>query len=185
MAEVDDRQDIARVLAGDAEAFAGIVERWRRPLLGLAWRFCRDRDRAEDMAQEALVRAFKQLRLYRGDAPFGAWLLTLAANCYRSRLRRNPPPTIALEDAPPPAVEADDICAMERAQAVRDAVTVLPPRYRDVVALFYFHEMDIAEAARSLGLPEGTVKARLHRAKDLLRRKLARVAPTLAAAKEA
>ena len=55
----DDASDVARVLAGDAEAFAGIVRRWQRRLVNLAWRFCRDRGAAEDMAQEAFVRAFR------------------------------------------------------------------------------------------------------------------------------
>jgi RNA polymerase sigma-70 factor (ECF subfamily) len=60
----------------------------------------------------------------------------------------------------------------ERDRSIRSAVLALPPKYRDAVLLFYFHEMDVAEAAQSLGLPEGTVKARLHRGRELLRAKL-------------
>jgi RNA polymerase sigma-70 factor (ECF subfamily) len=60
----------------------------------------------------------------------------------------------------------------ERARAVRRAVDALPPKYREVLILFYFHEMDIGAAAESLGMPEGTMKARLFRARELLRNKL-------------
>ena len=66
----DDQQDAARVLAGDAGAFEGIVRRWQSPLINLAYRFCRDRGRAEEMAQEAFLRAFRNLASWRQESAF-------------------------------------------------------------------------------------------------------------------
>lgn len=173
-----DRADVARVQAGDVEAFAGIVRRWQTPLINLAYRFCGDRGRAEEMAQEAFLRAYRGLDGYRGDAAFSTWLFALATNLYRSELRRIPQRTVALDEAPEPSDPASIIEAHElrdRDLAVRKAVLALPPKYREAMLLFYFHEMDIPSAAQSLGLPEGTVKARLHRGRELLRSKLPRL----------
>jgi RNA polymerase sigma-70 factor (ECF subfamily) len=170
-----DNAAVARVLTGDVDAFAGIVDRWQRPLVNLAYRFCGDAGRAEELAQEAFLRAYRGLHTFRGDAAFSTWLFALATNLYRSELGRIPPRCVAFVDTAEPA----DPCSIsdvhdrrERDRSIRRAVLALPAKYRDALILFYFHEMDVTEAARSLGLPEGTVKARLHRGRELLRAKL-------------
>jgi RNA polymerase sigma factor (sigma-70 family) len=86
------------VLAGDTAAFENIVRRWQGPLVNLAYRFCRDRGRAEDMAQEAFLRAFRGLASWRRDAAFSTWLFALATNLYRTELRRIPVNTLPLRD---------------------------------------------------------------------------------------
>jgi RNA polymerase sigma-70 factor, ECF subfamily len=179
-----DESDVARVLAGDVEAFAGIVARWQRRLLGLAWRFCRDRARAEDMAQEAFLKAFRSLRQFRGESSFATWLTAVALNVYRSRLRSDGPPLVGLDAtrllaALPGAPQA--ILERERAEALRRAVLALPARYRDALVVYYFEERDLADAAAVLGVPEGTLKARLSRGRELLKRR----AGILAAGREA
>jgi RNA polymerase sigma-70 factor (ECF subfamily) len=171
----DDQTDVERVLAGDISAFEGIVRRWQGPLINLAYRFCRDRGRAEEMAQEAFLRAYRALAQWRKDAIFSTWLFALATNLYRSELRRIPARMLSLEDIPEPQdARASDGGLEEhnRDLAVRRAVLVLPAKYRETLILFYFHDMDITSAARSLGLPEGTVKARLFRGREILRSKL-------------
>lgn len=171
----DDQADVARVLGGEISAYEGIVRRWQRPLINLAYRFCRDRGRAEEMAQEAFLRAFRALGQWRQEAVFSTWLFALATNLYRSELRRIPSGTVTLEEveeARDPRSPDGGLEDRVRDQAVRRAVQSLPPKYRDALILFYFHEMDVPAAARTLGLPEGTVKARLSRARELLRGKL-------------
>ncbi len=175
MSASDDQAAVERVLAGDVEAFELLVQRWQGPLVNLAYRFCRDRGRSEDMAQEAFLRAYRALGQWRKDAAFSTWLFALATNLYRSELKRIPPRTVsldhvaALRDSRP----VDGAFEQEsRARAVQNAVLALPAKYRDPLTLFYFHSLDVAASARSLGLPEGTVKARLSRARDLLRSKL-------------
>lgn len=93
MSAEEDREAVRAVLAGDLEAFTGIVRRWQGPLKQLAFRFCRDDGRAEDMAQDAFVSAYRALGQWRGEATFSTWLFALATNVYRSRLRRREPPT--------------------------------------------------------------------------------------------
>ena len=175
MSASDDQTDVERVLAGDISAFEGIVRRWQGPLINLAYRFCRDRGRAEEMAQEAFLRAYRGLGQWRKDAVFSTWLFALATNLYRSELRRIPLRIVSLDDIAEPAdTHASDggLEEQDRNLAVRRAVGALPAKYREAMILFYFHDMDVTNAARSLGLPEGTVKARLFRGREILRSKL-------------
>lgn len=170
----DDQIDVEKVLAGEVSAFEGIVRRWQGPLINLAYRFCRDRARAEDMAQEAFLRVYRGLALWRKESAFSTWLFSLATNLYCSDLRRSTP-TLALHQVTEPKDSRACDGGLEdenRDRAVRRAVLNLPTKYRDALILFYFHDMSVEAAARSLGLPEGTVKARLSRGRQILRGKL-------------
>ncbi len=171
----DDRQDAIRVLAGDTGAFEGIVRRWQSPLINLAYRFCRDRSRAEEMAQEAFLRVFRNLASWRQESAFSSWLFSLATNLYCSELRRHPLVTLPFDEVREPADPREIDGGLEernQSAAIHKAVESLPAKYREVLTLYYFHELDVPAAARSLGLPEGTVKAHLFRARNLLRDKL-------------
>ncbi len=173
MGASEDEADVERVLAGELAAFEHVVRRWQGPLVNLAFRFCHDRSRAEDMAQEAFLRAWRALGQWRRDASFSTWLFALATNLYRSELRRIPANTVPLEDvAEPRAPAIRGAEEKDRDRAVQRAVLGLPPKYRDALIVFYFHSKDICAAARSLGVPEGTLKARLSRGRDILRGKL-------------
>jgi RNA polymerase sigma-70 factor (ECF subfamily) len=172
---MDDRQDAARVLAGDPSAFEGIVQRWQSPLINLAYRFCRDRGRAEEMAQEAFLRAYRNLGSWRQESAFSTWLFALATNLYCTQLRRLPPVTLPFDEVHEPADPGAIDGGLEQrnqSAAIRKAVESLPPKYREVLTLYYFHELDVPATASSLGLPEGTVKAHLFRGRRLLRDKL-------------
>ena len=171
MGDPEDRADVESVLAGDREAFAGIVRRWQRPLCELAWRYVRDRARAEDLAQDAFLEAYRSLGRWRGDAAFSTWLFAIAIHVYRSRLRRLPLP---LEDREPDSVAGPEPAEADpSALRVRRAVLRLPEKYRDALTAFYFHGLDLRAAAATLGLAEGTLKAQLHRGRKLLGRALA------------
>jgi RNA polymerase sigma-70 factor (ECF subfamily) len=166
------------VLAGDVDRYAGIVERWQGALVGLAYRFVRDRGVAEEMAQEALVHGFRKLHRWRRDARFGTWLYSVALNRYRSHLRARARP---LEPLPAtlsrPPEQQDSLLAEEVRETVRRELGALPAIYREALALFYLHERDLAGAADALGVPAGTLKARLHRGRELLRVRLQRIFP--------
>jgi DNA-directed RNA polymerase specialized sigma24 family protein len=95
----NDQVDVEKVLAGDIDAFELVVRRWHRPLINLAYRFCRDAGRAEEMAQEALLRAYRALHQWRKDGAFSTWLFALSTNLYRSELARIPARTISIEEA--------------------------------------------------------------------------------------
>jgi RNA polymerase sigma-70 factor (ECF subfamily) len=177
--EDEDAADVRRVLDGDLDAFGGIVRRWQGRLVNLAWRFCRDRTMAEDMAQDAFVKAFRALRTFRGDAAFSTWLTAVALNSYRSALREREPaaaPLDMLRMGSPGRSQLAGLEDSEQASAVRRSVMTLPARYRDPMVLFYFEEMNLAQAAKVLDMPQGTLKARLHRGRGLLKRRLAALA---------
>ena len=165
---------VDRVLAGDAQAFAGIVQRWQGPLINMAWRYCRDRGRAEEMAQEALIRAWRGLAHWRRESSFSTWLFSIAANVYRTELKRIPSVHLSLDQVAEPShafVHDAELDGAARDEAIRHAVYALPDKYREPLILYYFHEMDLAAAAATMGLPEGTMKARLSRGRDLLRQR--------------
>lgn len=176
--EDQDKADAAQVAAGNTNAFEGIVVRWQHRLVSMAWRFCRDRAMAEDMAQDVLMKTFRSIASFRGESAFSTWITSIALNTYRTRLRKEGQPLLSLDAArvfrsregAPAGMEEN-----ERAEAVRRAVLHLPDRYRDAILLYYFEEKDLAEAARILGVPEGTLKARLHRGRELLRRRCAKL----------
>jgi RNA polymerase sigma-70 factor (ECF subfamily) len=183
-----DQSDVERVLAGDIAAFEGIVRRWQGPMINLAYRFCQDRDRAEDMAQEVFLRAYRGLARWRKDAAFSTWLFALATNHYCTELRRIPAREVWMEDLPEFADSANAIADGERAdrdRALHHAVLSLPPKYREALTVFYFQEMDLSAAAQSLAIPEGTLKARLSRGRQMLRGKLTQRVATTFVAKEA
>lgn len=174
MTELEDAQDVERTLAGDLDAYANIVDRWQGRLVTLAFRFCGDRAWAEDLAQTALVRAFRRLDQWQNKGSFSGWLITLATNVNRSALRAQRPRFETLHEADLAHGPLEpDAAQRDAARTVREAVARLPPRYRDVFVLFYFHECDIAATASTLGLPAGTVKARLARGRRILREELA------------
>lgn len=174
-----ERQDadadvVERVLTGEIDAFAVIVRRWQGPIVDLAYRFCRERGLAEEIAQDALLKAYQSLGRWRGEARFSTWLFAITVNVARSRLRRWRPDWVSLDHIAELAdpQRPDHIYeAVSEAERVRRAVIELPTRYREAIVLFYFHEMDIVATAATLGVPEGTIKARLHRGRAMLRRR--------------
>src|ERR1700692_1961483 len=133
-----DAADVARVLSGEVRAFEGIVRRWQGPLINMACRYCRDRSRAEELAQEAFLRAWRNLASWRRESTFSTWLFALAANVYRSDLKRFPTVNVPMEDVAEPSAPATQHTALAertRDESVRRAVLALPHRYREPLVL--------------------------------------------------
>jgi len=182
-----DREDVHRVLEGDISSFGNIVRRWQNPLVNLAFRFCRDRQRSEEMAQDAFMQIFRNLEKFRGEAAFSTWIFSVSLNVYRSALRRKSLPVKSIDDLMDLAagqIPYLQIEQQERDELIRQAVALLPKRYRDAIIVFYFREMNLTETAAILRVSEGTAKAWLHRGREMLRNKLERRSTTTAAAKE-
>jgi RNA polymerase sigma-70 factor (ECF subfamily) len=170
----EDLAAVRAVVAGNASAFRSIVERWQGPLFNLAYRFCRDRSQAADMAQDAFLKIFRVLPSFRAESLFSTWMISVATNVFRSHQRRTMPELLALDTVPelPFTRESGPSERTLREETVRRTVQALPAKYREAVVLFYFHEMNVTRAADTLGIPPGTLKARLHRARALLERRL-------------
>ena len=145
----------------------------------LAIRLCGDPHRAEDVMQEALLRASKAWGSFRGESSFSTWLFRLTVNAWRDEARRRRPPQ-SLESEPSDAMAVDPAAgaaADELASVVAARVSALPPRQREVLVLIAYHAHSIAEAARVLGISEGGVRTNLHLARERLKRELARFFP--------
>jgi len=172
----EDLAAVRAVVAGNSAAFAGIVERWQGPLFNLAYRFCRDRSQAADMAQDAFLKIFRALPSFREQSTFSTWMMSVAMNMFRSHQRRTRPNLVALDaalDLPHWGNRGLEE-RTSRDETVRLAVQALPEKYREAIVLFYFHEMNVDKAAQTLGIRPGTLKARLHRARGRLERNLRR-----------
>ncbi|MBM2850555.1 MAG: hypothetical protein HW418_3497 [Anaerolineales bacterium] len=182
--DASDADLVKRALAGDRAAFGPLVERHRSILLRLAQRMLGDPAEAEDVAQEACLHAFLSLSRLRDPERFGAWLCGIAVNLCRLRLRARRC-TYALEDWEGGRVArgftwAEALPSPEAAYEIRElhavvlnAIALLPPEQQVVVRLHYLDGLTLTEIGVLAGAPLGTVKARLHRARERLRAELA------------
>ena len=186
-----DLDAVDRCLAGDRQAFGEIVERWQDRIFGAVLRMVRDRELAEDLAQETFLRAFDKLSTFRGGAAVGTWLYSIALNQVRSEMRKrsalkhgSPVSLDALrgggtDDAPrfdpaDHAPRADERAATAESCALLLAeVDALEPEQREVIVLRDFQDLSYDEIASVLEVPIGTVRSRLHRARGELRDRLA------------
>jgi RNA polymerase sigma-70 factor (ECF subfamily) len=167
-------------LDGNESAFRDIVQRYQRPIYGLIVRMVRDPARAEELAQDAFVKAFRALHTYDVQRKFSAWLLTIAHHVAIDEVRKGSLVTEPLEerteDGPRIREFADTAAAtpaviterVELAGALQKAIARLRPDYREVVVLRYERDLDYDEIVEITGLPMGTVKSTLHRARKEL-----------------
>jgi RNA polymerase sigma-70 factor (ECF subfamily) len=179
----DDQALAVRAAAGEREAFGLLVERYQASVFNVCYRLLGERRAAEDLAQDAFVRAYQRLNRFDPARPFGPWIRRLAANVCLNHLEARRPPALALDDerdaplAAPPA--ADPAAAQEQAEAaavVRAAILSLPPHYRAVIELRHFQDLSYEEIAAALSLPLSDVKSHLFRARKLLAQKLSPLA---------
>ncbi len=157
---------VERCMAGDESAMRRFVQRFEGLVYGLCLRMLRRREDAEDAAQEVFFRTFRSLHRWDSDRPLTPWLVTIAANRCRTALDRRSklPFTAALPDQ-----EADSAGgAKELAEELQLAFEQLRPDYRRCFELFYRSELSVAEVGDRLGVPQGTVKTWLHRARKEL-----------------
>ncbi|RMF40169.1 MAG: sigma-70 family RNA polymerase sigma factor [Planctomycetota bacterium] len=170
---IEDKTAIEQTLAGNQQAFAALVERYQSRLLGLLWHACGDRGLAEDIAQEAFIRAYRKLHTFAGDSQFYTWLAKIAMNqliSYRRRRRLESTQPRSGLDAALDTTGRDDppdsgLELSETQQCVRAAIALLDEDRRTVLLLRDFDGHDYEAIARILDLPVGTVRSRLHRAR--------------------
>jgi RNA polymerase sigma-70 factor (ECF subfamily) len=168
-----EKELVAMVLSGRTEAFEPLVTPYRRPLLTLAYRLTRNREEALEVAQEALLRAFRSLSRYDVSRSFRNWLFQIAANEARDRFKKRTHERAALENAVHGATgSANSEAGRERQEIRSDILTclaVLGPREREVFVLRDLEELDIKETARALGCSSISVRVNLSSARRKLR----------------
>lgn len=176
---------LRRCLAGDEAAYRDLVRRYQRAVYSVAFRMVRSAEDAEDLTQETFVRVFKALDRYDPARPFQAWLFTITSRLAIDHIRRRRMKTVPLFRAEPgseeehaveledPGLKPDQLAVHSQEEAgVRDLIDSLPPHYRIVVLLRHQQDLSYEEIAEMLHLPLGTVKARIHRARALLKQRL-------------
>lgn len=183
-----EKECIRRILGGEKHLFHSLIRPCERSIYFLLLSILRNEAEAEDAAQETVIKVFRNLHLYRGEAQFRTWVLSIARNEGLGRLRKTenrredsldaltdgdsgdftPALLTSWREVPTQALERQEL-----GEVLRKAIEGLPGIYRNVVLLRDIEEMDVRETAAALGITEGAVKVRLHRARALLQRELA------------
>ena len=185
-----DQEIVVLARAGQEAAYRELIRRYERPLFSLLYRMVRDRELAEDLAQETFIKALNAIESYRSEYKFSSWIFKIANNTAIDHLRRRELDTLSLEGSPhaetPEAVEAtalqigdrqesplDAVEARELGGQIEQAIAQLRPEYRSCILLRHVEGRAYEEIAEILNLPLGTVKTYIHRARNELRQALA------------
>ncbi len=166
----------------DQQAFAQLMERYRKPVYHMILKMVRNVDDAEDLTIEAFAKAFKNLHRFKKDYTFSTWLFRIATNNSIDFLRKKRLQTMSLDSSykddagEPVSIDVEDKNLNPQEEAIKSQkieliqmfATKLPAKYQRLVRLRYFEELSYDEIARELEAPLGTVKAQLHRARELL-----------------
>jgi RNA polymerase sigma-70 factor, ECF subfamily len=178
---------IERICLGERELFHDLIRPYERKIYLTVLALLSSEAEAEDAAQETMIKAFRNLRSFRRESRFSTWLVSIALNEARSRLRKSKRVQIESLDADAQSYEGDFTPAMltdwreipsealERSElraALQTAVAELPPIYREVFTLRDLEELNVEETATALGVTANVVKVRLHRARMLLQKRL-------------
>ena len=185
MITIDEIKCVKKAARGDASAFESLVMHYQGQIYRLCFRMTGNSEDAQDMTQEAFLKAWKNLSTFQFDSAFSTWLYRLASNCCLDLLRSmKRKPTVSLtaetedeegeiidvaDDAPSPEEEA--IVSQER-DDLRKALALLDDEQRQILILRVVNDLSYTEIAEVLNIKEGTVKSRLSRARDNLRKKL-------------
>lgn len=173
-----DADDMRSLQRGDDRALDRLMNRWQVPLRSFLYRHTQNEQDALDLAQETFVRVYRYNGRFRSDARFSTWLFAIAYNLARDHARRRGRrPTQPLDTAPEPADSRHPFSSeedRERAVAVRSAIADLPDDLRAAVVLFEYDEKSHAEIAGIVGASAKAVETRLYRARQILKKSLAR-----------
>jgi RNA polymerase sigma factor (sigma-70 family) len=184
MKEIPGEADLVQAaVRGNEEAFRGLMERNRRLVTGVAWRYGTRAAEVEDVVSEVFIKMYQNLHRYRPDHAFSTWLYRLAANHvidHGRRARREQGRVEMPEQIADPSQQTErSLEEQERSLLVRNGLEELEDTYRGPLFLVYIEGLKVREAAQTLGLPVGTVKTRLMRGRKALARVLTRRHPDI------
>ena len=177
---LSDNDIISKVLSGDRQAFAALVNRYQDYVFTLALRMIRSREDAEEVAQDVFVKAYKALSGFRGDSKFSTWLYTIVNTTCLSFLRKKRPwvqsldneKMLAAAEVRDPGMDAIPVEQKSKQMMVQQAINLLNPDDAEVITLFYKAEQSLEEISFILGIEVNAAKVRLHRARVRLKEKM-------------
>lgn len=179
------KQRIKQVLKGDQNAYGELVEIYKDKVFQLCFRMLGNRHEAEDMAQEAFVKAYVNIHTFNTKLKFSTWLYRIATNLCIDRIRKKKPDyyldaevagtdglnmysQIASDTEDP----SDEVESLELHDTIQKEIMKLPEKYRSVIVLKYIEELSLKEIGEILDMPIGTIKTRIHRGREALRKQL-------------
>jgi RNA polymerase sigma-70 factor (ECF subfamily) len=188
----DDNYYVSRCQGGDTDAFQFLVERHQKKMLNIAFRITGDYEEACETVQESFLSAYRSIKNFRGDATFSTWLTGITMNHARNRLKKmrsiSHHEGVSIDDPvgtetghaflDPPSQEAPAIEQLEKKEVqekVQECIATLDDEFREVLVLRDIQEFSYDEIHDILSIPEGTIKSRLFRARDVMKKCLSRV----------
>ncbi|UQD50790.1 RNA polymerase sigma factor SigW [Bacillus methanolicus] len=179
------KKRIKEVIKGDQNAFGEIVELYKDKVFQLCYRMLGNRHEAEDIAQEAFIRAYVNINSFNINLKFSTWLYRIATNLCIDRIRKKKPDyyldaevsgsdglTMYSQIAADTALPEEELQSLELQETIQKEISKLPEKYRTVIVLRYIEELSLNEISEILDLPLGTVKTRIHRGREALRQQL-------------
>ncbi len=183
--ELSDIELIQRALAGDQQGYREILKRYRAPLYNLLFRMVHNKMEAEDLVQEAFIKAFGALATFNDEYAFSTWLFKIAINNCIDHFRKKRLKTFSLDkpidakdgeirrELPDASYQPDNtLLSKEKEQLIEEAIQNLPEKYRISIILRHTEEKSYEEISQILNIPLGTVKARIFRAREMLKKQL-------------
>jgi RNA polymerase sigma-70 factor (ECF subfamily) len=177
---LNDNEIISQVLKGDHQAYAGLVNRYQNYVFTLTLRMIKNREDAEEVAQDVFIKAYKYLADFRGASKFSTWLYTIVNNTCITFLRKKKLDVHSLDnetlfaraDNIDSGSRADTVEQKSRQAMVNEAIALLNPDDAQIITLFYKAEQSLEETAQVLGIEVNAAKVRLHRARARLKDKM-------------
>ncbi|MBN1153959.1 sigma-70 family RNA polymerase sigma factor [candidate division KSB1 bacterium] len=183
--EKEDKSEIQRALEGDQQAYTLILKRYRATIYNLIYKMVRNREETEDLVQEAFIKAFASLDSFNEEYAFSTWLYKIAINNCIDHFRKRRLKTFSI-DTPIQSRDGEitrefsdstfspdnKILSREKNELIAEAIEKLPEKYRTSILLRHKEERSYEEISQILGIPLGTVKARIFRAREMLKKEL-------------
>lgn len=179
---LEDFKLIDKAVDGDEKAYAKLLSRYKRPVYHMILKMVRNVDDAEDLTIESFAKAFRSLHRFKKDFTFSTWLFRIATNNTIDFIRKKKLNTLSIsntytdDDGQSVSIDVEDVnlnpqeetIKAQKEELIQVFVNMLPPKYQKLVRLRYFSELSYEEIATELEAPLGTVKAQLHRARELM-----------------
>ena len=174
---MDDNELICRILSGNMNAYTFLVNRYRKLVVHITGRLIQRKEEIEDISQEVFLKVFQNLGKYRHDCKLSTWIATIAYNTGINHLRKFKKEDGINSDDPTILRKLTDFGSVNYEQVdlhryIRDQIELLPVNFRTVITLYHLEEFSYLEIEQITGMPEGTVKSYLFRAKAILKEKL-------------
>jgi RNA polymerase sigma-70 factor (ECF subfamily) len=172
---INDQHYINLIIEGDTNAFTVLVERYKDLVFTLTLRMLKNREEAEEVAQDTFIKAYKSLNRFKGDSKFSTWIYKITYNTSLDRLKKNRKHfnDVAIDEFTEHKVKTidnalDNLESKEQTKAIQDCIALLPSEDGFLLTLYYFEEQTLDEMSKAVGLTSNNVKVKLFRARKKL-----------------